>query len=364
MDIYSQVDTNVTIPAQKTNYLVGSGLLDNLHDIINKQGINYSSFLILADKKVFEIIGETIISSLQKLGKPIIISQIESSEYIKEIDQITKIVKPYFHIGFDRNACLISLGGGVANDIGGFIASILLRGIDSIYIPTTLLSQVDAAIGGKTGVNFVDKNMLYKNMLGSFYQPKLVISDTDTIKTLPEKELASGLGEVIKYWVGWGKPEINEISKIKNQKYKKILSKIIIECQKIKLEIIQKDPFETKGERQKLNLGHTIGHAIEGAANGKLSHGQAVSIGLAAAAKISLKMKIMNENIYKLIIRNITSLGLPTTATQIDIIDVLKALRLDKKGGSFVLIKDIGKLVTKVDVKSKIINKVLKEIIC
>lgn len=343
-----------------TRYLVGEDLILNIDRILSEK--NYSGFLILADKTPFSLFGGKILASLKRIRKPITVSQMVSGEKNKDISKIKEFIKPFFREGFNRNAALISIGGGVVTDLGGFIASMLLRGIDSIYIPTTLLAQVDAAIGGKTGVNFHDNGITYKNMLGAFKQPSLVISDVRTLSTLPKKEMANGMGEIVKYWIGWGKPEISEIRQLTDQRGESELTKIVAQCQKIKIDIVLKDQLETKGIRQKLNLGHTIGHAIEGV-SGKISHGEAVSIGLVAAARLSLAIKMLSLHNFKMIIKTITSLGLPTQIAGIDKQKVLKALKLDKKGGTFVLIEDIGKLKTGIYVEEKIISQTLSETI-
>lgn len=368
MQIFFENKTTILSDSQTSRYVIGANLLANFHKILKAAGKNYSGFLILADKNAFSLYGKKIFSSLKKLGKPIIVSQIVAGEQNKNIDKIADLVRPYFRMGFNRNACLISIGGGVVTDIGGFIASILLRGIDSIYVPTTLLAQADASVGGKTGVNFADGGILYKNMLGNFSQPNLVVCDVDTLRSLPARELISGLGEIVKYYVGWGKPDLSNLGHLRGVSdrtplVKRQLAKIISICQTIKLEIVQQDPLETGGIRQKLNLGHTIGHAIEGASGGKLTHGEAVSIGIAAAARISLSMKLLKFAAFEKIIKAIASLRLPIQTTGIDKQLVLQALNFDKKGGTFVLIEDIGKLKSGVSVDPALIKKVLEEII-
>lgn len=363
MKIFFQEKTKVEIPTQQTNYIVGSDLLAKLDGILTKHNMQYSSFLILSDKKAFSLFGDKIITSLQKLGKPVITSTIVSSEQNKELNKVTEIVKPYFQQGFNRNTCLICLGGGIITDIGGFIGSILLRGIDCVLLPTTLLAQIDAAIGGKTGVNFSMGKNIYKNMLGDFKQPALVISDVDTLTTLPEKEIRNGLGEMVKYWIGWEKPSFDELLTIASSPKSEELAQIINMCQKIKIETIKKDPQDILGEREKLNLGHTIGHAIEGASNGKLSHGEAVSIGLVSAAKLSLWMDMLSDDVFENILKNIISLGLPIQVKDIDKREVLSAMSLDKKGGTFVLIKDFGSLITGVKVEEELVKKVISEVV-
>ncbi len=368
MKIFFDQSTTIILPPQKTDYLIGSDLIGNLHTINDIKNKQYTKFLILSDRVVFALFNNQVIQSLKKINRNVLVSTIIPGERAKNISNISSIIKPFFHKGFDRNSCLIALGGGVTTDLGGFIASILLRGIDCIYIPTTLLNQVDGAIGGKTGVDFWQtKSLMYKNMLGTIRQPNMVISDLDTLQTLPEREVKSGLGEMVKYWIGWGIPTVDQLSDIFNNLHnltkRDVLVKVIVNCQKIKLGIIQKDPFDTLGLREKLNLGHTIGHAIEAAALGQLSHGESVAIGLVAAAKTSLLKGILTKENYEKIKKTILKLGLPTKAKKLDKQKIIAALKLDKKAGKFVLIENIGKLKTGIIVEEKLINKVLTEII-
>ena len=371
MNIVSNIKSQIIPSVQSTNYIIGSDLLDNLYRTIVIRKKAFSSFLVLSDGIVFNLYGQKIVRALQKLGKPIVISLIPVGEQSKNIALLPEIIKPYFQHNFDRKSCLIALGGGVVTDLGGFLASILLRGISFINIPTTLLGQVDAAIGGKSGVDFwFSKNQMYKNMIGVINQPSLVISDVETLKTLPEREILNGLGEIVKYWVGWSKPTLKQLLTIKTpEKWLKDsfqveeLAKTISICQRIKLNVVTKDPFEKSGERQKLNLGHTVGHALESAAKGELSHGEAVAIGLIAAAKISVLTKMLSNSTYKLIWETIKSLNLPVIIKGINREEVLKAMEYDKKGNTFVLIKDIGIINTGCQVPINIINKALKEIV-
>lgn len=366
MNILTNINSKIMPTMQQTDYIVGFDLLDNLHRFTQLKEKNFSSFLLLSDKTVFQLYGQKVFSSLKKLGKPIINSFIDPGEKSKNLTMLPKIIKPFIQKGFDRKSCLISLGGGIVTDIGGFLASIFLRGIPNINIPTTLLGQVDAAIGGKTGVDFwLSKKLMYKNMIGTFKQPNMVISDIETLTTLPEKEIINGLGEMVKYWIGWGKPIPKQLFLVKSSSIKNLmeLANIISTCQQLKVEVIQQDPFEKLRLRQKLNLGHTIGHAIEGATKGSLSHGQAVARGLVACAKISFLKGLLSENNKNKIEAVIQKLDLPVNSGQVDKELILDALRLDKKGGTFVLIRDIGMLKVGVKVEKEIIYKVLKEII-
>lgn len=365
MQIFSEQKITVKQKEEHSNMLVGSDLLDNLHKIPFFEKRQFSSFLVITDETVYKIYGSTLLTSLRKLNLPVSVSIIPSGEKSKNFENAGKFLKPFFQSTLTRESCLISLGGGVTTDIGGFFASLLLRGIAAVYIPTTLLGQIDASLGGKSGIDFwVSDGLMYKNMIGKIEQPYLVISDVDTLSSLPPSEIKNGLGEMVKYWVGWGTPSIAQLSKIRDLKKQdaQTRAEIITLCQKIKLDIVRTDPFEEKGERQKLNLGHTIGHALEGASEGKLSHGEAVSIGVVAAAKLSHYLGILDKKTSQHIEKTIASLGLPTTAPRLSIKNIFSALSLDKKSGTFVIIHNIGKLETGVRVDTTLVRRVLAEI--
>lgn len=365
MQIFSEQKITVKQKEEHSNMLVGSDLLDNLHKIpfFGKQ--QFSSFLVITDETVYKIYGSTLLTSLRKLNLPVSVSIIPSGEKSKNFENAGKFLKPFFQSALTRESCFISLGGGVITDIGGFFASILLRGIPAIHIPTTLLGQIDASLGGKSGMDFwVSESLMYKNMIGKIKQPDLILCDVTTLFSLPESEIKNGLGEMVKYWVGWNRPSLSDLEKIRNLKSQdtQTIAEIIANCQKIKLDIVKNDPFETKGERQKLNFGHTIGHALEGAAAGKLSHGEAVSIGVVAAAKLSHYLGILDKKTSQHIGKTIASLGLPTTAPRLSIKNIFSALSLDKKSGTFVIIHNIGKLETGVRVDTTLVRRVLAEI--
>ena len=365
MHIFSEQKITVKQKEEHSNMLVGSDLLDNVHKIPFFEEDQFSSFLLLVDENVYALYGKRVLSALKKLKRPISVSCIPQGEKSKNFENAGKFLKPFFRSTLTRESCLISLGGGVTTDIGGFFASILLRGIAAVHIPTTLLGQIDAGLGGKSGMDFwASDGLMYKNMIGKIEQPYLVVSDVDTLSSLPPSEIKNGLGEMVKYWAGWGTPSIAQLAKIRDLKGQdaQTRAEIITLCQKIKLDIVKNDPFETKGERQKLNLGHTIGHALEGVAAGKLSHGEAVSIGVVAAAKLSQSIGFLTKEKAYYIEDTITSLGLPTRAEKMQVKKVFSALSFDKKSGTFVLIRDIGKLETGVRVDTTLVRRVLAEI--
>jgi len=326
--------------------------------------LTFDKILLLVDKTVYSLYGDKILAGLKKSKKGIVISSVPSGEESKNLEHIPESVKPFFKERFSRNSILVSVGGGVLSDLGGFLSSILLRGLRSIYIPTTLLSQIDASIGGKTGVNFnLSPKIMYKNMFGTFYQPNLVVTDINFLRTLPSKEIINGLGEMVKYSIGWGKPTLKELILIKNLRVAnpdKVLP-IISKCQKIKIEIIKKDPMDTMQIREKLNLGHTLGHALEGVKSSNISHGEAVSIGIIFAAKLSTRIGMLDKTILDLIVNSIKSLDLPVKIPDVSIPELIQIMESDKKNGNFVLIRDVGKLQTGIRIKKEVIKKVLTE---
>ena len=260
-----------------------------------KQYINNKKLIVIYDtffsennfsNKYFE----KFIQSIKAEALSIDLIGIEGGDKTKNMSQLTKIIETVLSFGIDRETVIIAFGGGVVGDIAGFAASILLRGISFIQVPTTLLSQVDSAVGGKTGVN----GNLGKNLIGAFHQPLAVIADTTILKSLPDRELKAGFSEVIKY----GLVKDNEFFVWLEENYSTILNlddlklkETIIKSCSIKAEIIQDDEKEN-GKRALLNLGHTFAHAIESFGNydGKIIHGEAVSIGICLAFKFSHKL--------------------------------------------------------------------------
>jgi 3-dehydroquinate synthase len=264
----------------------------------------------------------------------------------------------------ERKSFVVALGGGVVGDLAGFVAATYLRGIDFVQVPTTLLAQVDSSVGGKTGVNL----KAGKNLVGAFYQPRLVLCDLDTLKTLPEREFRAGQAEVIKYGIIYDAKLFAQLERDLPKILKrdaKTLSGIIARCCEIKAEVVSQDETESS-LRAILNFGHTIGHAIENISGyGKFLHGEAISIGQVAASKLSQRILGLPEREVERIENLFTRAGLPT---QIKLNSVQRkklftAMKLDKKvsGGEikFVLAEKIGKVVWGQKVSSVLIEEVL-----
>ena len=272
-------------------------------------------------------------------GFPVI--TIGTGEKIKTIDTVGEITDEFIRLGVDRGSFILGIGGGLVCDITGFAASIFMRGLGFGYVSTTLLSQVDASVGGKTGVNYRG----YKNMLGSFRQPEFVLCDPDMLKTLPEQDYRSGFAEVVKHGVIKDRELFNYLSnypdEIKNREIA-FLSKIVSDSIKIKAGVVRKDPTE-HGYRRILNFGHTFGHAIESVFG--LTHGESISLGMIIASDISVKKGLLDNKEARQIKKLLSDLGL-VDQTKHDYARLASAIGKDKKKNKdlihFVCITSIG----------------------
>lgn len=300
---------------------------------------------IVTDSSVEKLYAESVKKILEQRFVYVIVHTFPAGESSKNVATVEQVYETLIKNHFDRNDVLIALGGGVVGDLTGFTAATYLRGIDFIQVPTTLLSQVDSSIGGKTGVDFLQ----YKNMVGAFYQPRLVYMNLSVLKTLPEKQLVSGMGEIIKHglikdaeYYEWLKVHHDEILALQPD----TMEEMIYRSCNIKREVVERDPKE-KGERALLNFGHTIGHAIEKLSDFSLYHGECVGIGIVAAAYISWKAGNISIETLEDIEQCLVSFGFQTTCSGIEPSAVLQATKSDKKMvGSqvkFILLSAVGK---------------------
>jgi len=337
--------------------IIGNNLVERLTELFNFS--QFSKIAILTDTNVAKHWLQIIKKSLKLETSEIVI---KPGEKEKNIETVKKIWEEMFENGFDRKSLLINLGGGVIGDIGGFAASTFMRGIEFINIPTTLLSMVDASIGGKTGIDFNE----IKNSIGVFKNPASIIIDVSTLETLPKRELIAAFGEIIKHGVISGREYFNFITSKKPGEFTEDeLIKIIKQSIKIKSDIVKKDP-EENGLRKVLNFGHTIGHAIESLSwktNKPLLHGEAVAVGLVAESKLAS----INLRGRAVIIRAITNAGLPTRIKNISEKDILQVMSFDKKNIGkktlFSLPERIGKVTFNVEVPKELIVNALKHIL-
>jgi 3-dehydroquinate synthase len=304
--------------------IIGNGILGDVGELVPAA----DKFAIISNPTVAQLYGETVASSLADSGLEHEIFLVPDSEESKSLDVANGIYSKLADAGFDRNACIIGLGGGAVGDLAGFVAATYMRGIGLVQIPTTLLAQVDSAIGGKTGVNIPAG----KNLVGAFHQPTVVISDVSVLRTLPERDFRSGLAEVIKYGV-ISDAEMLKLGVTKLMgKDPGMLENIVARCSSIKAEIVQEDERDT-GRRIILNLGHTLGHALESASGYGYSHGEAVAVGMVYAARISLRTGLMAESGLQKISELLASAGLPVRIDKnIGIEKLMNFMQSDKKG--------------------------------
>ena len=300
--------------------------------------------------------------------KKIYVHLFKANEVKKNLSSVNKILDILLNKNFSREDCVISIGGGITGDVSGFAASLFKRGLKFVNIPTTLLSQVDSSIGGKTGVN----TKYGKNLIGSFYQPDLVISDVQFLKTLPKRELICGYGEILKHSLIANKIFYNFLDKNSDKILKlssPFIEKAIYESCKIKKNVVEKDEKE-KGLRKILNFGHTFAHAYEASLgySKKLNHGEAVILGMKSALNFSLKNNLIQKNDYKSIISHISKANLPSKINKFfkirDLNKILSFMIKDKKNNSdkinLVLLKKIGYPVINREYKKNILAEFLK----
>jgi len=275
---------------------------------------------------------------------------VPAGEEHKNLETVHYLWKLFLENGLDRKSTVIALGGGVIGDMTGFAASTYMRGIDWIAVPTTLLSMVDASLGGKTGFDLPEG----KNLIGAFHPPKLVLADVQFLKTLPERELISGMAEVVKHGI-ISEPELFDLCNNGLDWVKENLEEIVKRAMAVKIKVIEEDPYE-KNIRAKLNLGHTVGHAVELVSKFDLRHGEAIAIGMAVEAKYAARVGLASRSVVEAIESVLKKLHLPTQIpTELSKEEIIKAMRVDKKKNAksirFALPVEIGK-VELVDVEN------------
>ena len=303
----------------------------------------YQNFVIVTDENVAKFHLENVKSVFRDSScepKSVIIP---AGETYKNLETINYLWKSFLESGLDRKSTVIALGGGVIGDMTGFAASTYMRGISWIAVPTTLLSMVDASIGGKTGFDLPEG----KNLIGSFYPPKLVLADPNFLFTLPERELCSGMAEVVKHGI-ISDPELFRLSSHGLEWVKTNLEEVVKRAMAVKIKVIEEDPYE-KGIRATLNLGHTIGHAVELVSQFELHHGEAVAIGMVAEAKYAERIGVAKQGLANEIADVLTKLGLPTSIPEeMPPQEILRAMQVDKKRHAasirFALPVEIGKV--------------------
>ena len=331
---------------------------EHFESIIKENG-TYDSILIISDSNVYNNQGNNFVKSLK--SKIIYEYIVNPGEEAKSLDIYEQIINYCVKVNLSRKSVVIALGGGVVGDLAGFIASTYMRGIDLIQVPTTLLSQVDSSIGGKTGINIGN----FKNIIGSFYQPKFTYINVDALKTLPDDEFKCGMSEVIKYSLIYDYDFLDYLidnSKDILNKDNEKLYYIVKKCANIKAEVVAKDEKES-GLRKILNFGHTFGHGLEKLC--KISHGNAISIGMNMAFKISLREGFIEEEYYNKFLKVCKAYDLPLNFDNEDEKSIFNIMKNDKKNSfskiNLVLPIGLGKVEVVDNISEDLILEIIKE---
>jgi 3-dehydroquinate synthase len=341
---------------------VGDGIIERLAEHFDFSG--YSSLTLITDTVVDHIYGQGVLSTLKAMDKPVFLFHLPPGERAKSLSTVERGFGFLLANRVDRKGLICALGGGVVGDTAGFIAAGYLRGIDYIQLPTTLLAQVDSAIGGKVGVNFGGK----KNMVGSFYQPQAVIADVALLQSLPPTEMANGLAEVVKYAVAMDEA----LYRILEDKADNIfspgeLTEMVRRCCRLKAGVVEADETERSGQRAILNFGHTLAHALEAVNEFKgKGHGQAVAVGIVTAAMISQRLGRLGAKDVERIKALLTKFELPVNCPGVDPRSLIDTIRFDKKTTSgrthWVLVEGIGKGITGQTVAEDVVSDVIEEL--
>jgi 3-dehydroquinate synthase len=344
--------------------IVGWGILDIIGDRMRQAGLSGKA-VIISDENVFGIYGNRVKNALEGTQYKVISAVVPPGEASKSFEEANKLFDFLVRSRVERTDTIVALGGGVVGDLAGFVASGYMRGVPLVQVPTSLVGMVDASIGGKVAVNHPQG----KNLVGAFYQPKFVLTDVQTLATLPRRELTSGWAEVIKHGLiidpglfEFIKSEAGELVRLAPE----ATVRAVAESAAIKAQIVSEDEKET-GKRVILNYGHTIAHALEAATHyERFIHGEAVAIGMMGAARLAQRLKVAPGKLVKEHQVVLEKFGLPATTPDVPEADIFSAMELDKKttAGSirWVLLEDIGKTVIKANVDSKDVSAVLAEL--
>jgi len=341
-------NVSIDLGDRSYNIMIGSGLLDRAGELI--AGLHVGrKVLLVTNTTVGPLYAGQVADSLARAGLEVTRVEVPDGEQYKSLSSAELLYDRAFTAGLDRRSTVVALGGGVVGDLAGFVAATYMRGVPFVQLPTTLLAQVDSSVGGKVAVN----HPRGKNIIGAFYQPALVISDTATLSTLNSRELRSGLAEVIKYGIigdgkffAWLEQNMQQVLALEPE----ALAQVIEQSCSNKARVVEQDETE-QGARALLNLGHTTGHAIEALAGyGHYTHGEAVAMGTAVAAQLGVQLSMLSQEAADRIIGLLRKAGLPTTVpAELATSDLITAMYGDKKtvgeAITFIIPVDIGRAV-------------------
>jgi|TARA_B100001964_G_scaffold240384_1_gene310049 3-dehydroquinate synthase len=346
--------------------LVGRGIVQHLGDEARNAGLHGKAFLV-ADEAVFRACVRPVQESMESAGFETHVLVLPSGEKTKNLDKIRDIYAWLARLRAERQDVVLALGGGVMGDAAGFAAATYRRGVPFIQVPTTLASMVDASLGGKVAVNLPEG----KNLVGAFHQPKLVLSDIDTLNTLPAREMTAGWAEAIKHGLildpellSTFETEVDRLFELKDELAVRVIRRSVA----IKADVVSADEFETGDTRVLLNYGHTIGHALETVSEyGAFLHGEAVSIGMMGAAHICRELGLISEELIDRQRVILQRYNLPIVAPGMDVEAVFEATKSDKKstGGAirWVVLEGFGQSSTRRDVPDELVRTAIASLV-
>ncbi|MFH1411150.1 MAG: 3-dehydroquinate synthase [Candidatus Omnitrophota bacterium] len=356
---------HLNLKERSYDIIIGSGVFSLLPEVIKDLGLR-GPVAVITDNTVWKKAKKKIEPVLKHMSEGSFCICVPPSERSKSIEVFRDTAQKIAKRTKRHRPVVVAIGGGVVGDLAGFVAATYRRGVPLIQVPTTLLAQVDSSVGGKVGVDLPEA----KNLVGAFYQPKLVLMDTDFLKTLPHRQVSNGLAEVVKYGIIASKEFFAFIEKNAGKILSmdsNVIEKVIYECAGIKAAIVEKDELDVKDIRIDLNFGHTLGHAIEAAADysSKYNHGESVALGMLLACEIALRFDMLKEKDFMRVKKLLKKMGLPEKIQKIGVEEVMKAYSYDKKfisGTSrLILPRRIGKVEVVEDIPELPVRSALSE---
>ena len=355
---------NVPLKSHSYKIVIGPNILPQLGSQLKRLKIGQDA-VIITNPIVKKYYGGLISSNLKRQGFSVKFLTVPDGEQSKSVKVAHDLLGQMAHYDVLKKVFIVALGGGVIGDLAGYVASVYKRGVPYVQVPTSFLAQIDSAIGGKVAVDLP----VGKNLVGAYYQPKMVYSDVRVLSTLDERQLRNGLAEVVKYGVIYDRNFFNYVQK----RYKQVLSgdpqvltEIVLRCSRIKAQVVSRDEKETRGIRTILNFGHTVGHAIEAAGGfSRYQHGEAIALGMRVACEISRRLEMITQAQVDTIQQLLTDIGLPRKIKKIQLNKILRLMQHDKKfirgKNRFVLALQIGKVKVVEGVPLRLIQGALKQ---
>ncbi len=355
VEISERIAIPVRYPGGEYDIRIGAGLLERVGQILLEE-LSTGRICVVTNTVVSPLYNAAVEKSLRKAEFNVSTCIIPDGEEHKTLNTVSRLYEKLLDAELDRGGTVVSLGGGVTGDIAGFAAATFMRGVKFVQIPTTLLSMVDASVGGKTGVDLPQG----KNLVGAFKFPQLVLIDTHVLATLPDEEIRNGAAEAIKHGI-IADPDL--FDRLRNGPLP-FTPELIARVLRVKIGIVEEDPYE-RGRREVLNLGHTVGHAIEQVSKFTIPHGAAVAIGLVAAARIAVRLKLADHDLVERIENALSTWELPIKVPELSVDEIIAALAHDKKRRNgqtrFILPRRIGAVEAVDNVSAAIIRSVLHE---